>query len=139
MTEWRGFLGLMLVVVLLSGSACGKKSNNDLAPNSVAGRSYQVTVSAGTGLFATSGVATLAFSVDGTYTTTTTDTTIVQDNGTYTLTKLSADTLQIVIDSDVVQAFQSATYIFTYTGNKVGSFTASLPTGDTQSGTFQQL
>lgn len=144
MKIYRALLGLMLVVMMLSGLACGgggdddNDNDNDLAPDSVAGRSYQVTVNTGTGLFAATGTATLAFNADGTYTTSGADTNILEDNGTYTETKLSADTVQIVLNSAVVAEFQGATYIFTYTGDQVGSFTASL-NGDTQAGTFREL
>ena len=131
-------LSVFLVVIMLSGLACSSDNgDDDLAPGSVAGKSYQVTVSSGTGLFATTGVATLIFNADGTYTTTG-DQNIAQDNGTYTYTKVSSDTSEITLNSAVVPGFQ-ATYVFTYTNEREGNFTASLPSGDTQTGTFTEL
>jgi len=123
---------------MFSGLACSSNNGDeDWAPDSVAGKSYQVTVSSGTGLFATTGVATLTFNTDGTYTTTG-DQNISQDNGAYTYTKVSSDTGEFTLNSVVFPGFQ-ATYVFTYTREKAGNFTASLPSGDTQTGTFTEL
>ncbi len=141
MKTYRVLLSMVLVLMLVSGLACGGSDNDDddLAPDSIAGISYQVTVTSGTGLFATSGTATLAFSADDTYITTGDGNNTGDDNGTYTQTKLSSDSVEVVLNSATIPEFQAATYIFTYTSDNAGAFTATLPNGDTQSGTFQVL
>ena len=143
MKTYRILLSMVLALMLVSGLACGGGDNDDddLAPDSMGGITYQVTITSGTGsVFATSGTATLAFNADGTYTITGDGGTNTDDsNGTYTQTKLSSDSVEVVLNSATIPEFQAATYIFTYTSDNAGAFTATLPSGDTQSGTFQVL
>jgi len=142
MKTYRILLSMVLALMLVSGLACGGSDNDDddLAPDSMGGITYQVTVTSGTEpFFATSGTATLAFNADGTYATTGDGVNTGDDNGTYTQTKLSSDSVEVVLNSATIPEFQAATYIFTYTSDNAGAFTATLPSGDTQSGTFQVL
>ena len=137
MKTYRCFYLGVLVMLIFTLGACSKNNDKDLAPDSLAGKMYQVVVNTGTGLFAATGTATLSFDAGGNYTTTG-DANIVADNGTYTYTKVTDDTGEFQLASNVIPAFQ-ATYVFTYTTEGAGNFTASLPaTGDTQSGTFTE-
>ena len=134
------WLCLMLLGVGLLLVSCGDDDDNDLAPDSIQGKTYQMIVTSGTFPLASSGTAAIVFAADGTYTVTDASAKIGYDEGTYTYQKLTDDSGELTITSTLNEWLQLK-YTFTFTQEKAGNFSGALVSDPTitQQGTFTEL
>jgi len=138
-------LGLMLLMCVVGLAACGDDDDDEdnLAPDSVAGKTYQVTVTSGTGVFSSTGTATLAFASDGTYTITGDGVNVGNDTGTYTYARTDADNATIVLTSTGNVPGVQLNYVFVFTSETAGTFSGTITTppsaAGTQTGTFSAV
>lgn len=133
------WLCLMLLGIGLFLISCGDDDDEDLAPGSIQGKTYQMIVTSGTAPLASTGTATAAFAADGTYTVTG-DANIANDQGTYTYNKTADDSGEVTMTSTQIAGIQ-ITYVFTFTQEESGNFVGTLVSNSaiTQQGTFTEL
>ena len=133
------WLCLMVLGIGLLLVSCGDDDDNDLAPGSVQGKTYQMIVTSGTAPLARTGIATVVLAADGTYTVTG-DANIANDQGAYTYNKTTDDSGELTMTSTQIAGIQ-ITYVFTFTQEKSGNFTGTLVSNPaiTQQGTFTEL
>ena len=134
----------MLFVVIFSINGCSDDSSNNNsnssapAPNSIAGKSYRITINSGTGLFASSGTTMVAFSSTGdTYKALGDGANSFNSSGSFTYTTDGNQGNVAIVDS----ALSNGRFILTYTSSTTGNYQALAESNpnSAQTGSFVEL
>lgn len=104
------------------------------APASLAGRTLDATISAGSGAFATTGTFRISFTAS-TYAIMGDGVNTANSNGTYTYTAVGAVGTANITDN----LLGNGNFAFTYTSASAGTYSANATVGGTQAGTFVEL
>jgi len=131
---------LFLIVISIMFTGCGSSSSGGssvTAPTSIAGKLYKMTISSGSGLFATTGTYTVSFSSNQNIYTVTGDGVNVADSaGSYTYSASGSTGVVAIVDSLLGNGVVS----FTFTSATGGTFvaTATSDPNSRQSGSFTE-
>lgn len=126
-----------LVMLLLSG--CDSDSDpSNLAPESISGKTYSITISAGTGGFSSTGTTTIAVSdTDDTYEITGDGVNTGNSSGTFEYAAVGNSAAITVQDS----GFGEGTFSLAFTGVGTGTYSATIVADpdSSQSGVFTEV
>jgi hypothetical protein len=131
----------MLFLILVIGLGLSLLScSQDLAPNSISGKKYQIVITGGSGEMTDTGTATIMFKEGGVYAITGDDENTSNDLGKYTYKKTGKNTGTITLSSTALEGYQESN-IFEFVDKKSGTYTAKTLTGDPgdQAGTFNEI
>lgn len=128
---------ILMSVLLLSLLSC---SSSDLAPGSISGKEYKITITGGSGAMSSTGSSIITFEKSGTYTIIGDDVHTTGDTGTYIYKKTGANTGMVTLTSNEITEYQE-TDIFEFTEKNNGKYSAKTTTGDAgeQTGTFYEI
>lgn len=135
--------GMLFLSSLFMLTGCGSSSSSGSsssiiinAPASVAGKSYRMTISSGSGIFATTGRYEVTLSTN-TYTIVGDGVNVPNSNGTYTYS--ASSNIGTASVSDSITSLSGLTFVFT--SNSGGTFNATANTAPVsqQSGTFSEI
>jgi hypothetical protein len=134
----------IFLVVIFSATGCGGDSDSSNsnsrvpAPNSLAGKSYRMTINTGAGVFATVGTSTVAFSnTADTYKVLGDGVNSFNSSGSYTYTTSGSQGNAAMVDSSI----SNGNFILTFTSSTTGTYqaTAEFDLNSNQTGSFIEL
>lgn len=128
---------ILLAGMIISLLSC---SSNDLAPDSISGKEFRISIESGSGEMSSIGSSIIAFDRNGRYKIDGDDVYTASDTGTYTYRKIDARTGMVALTSSEIDGYQeSCTFEFVEKGR--GKYTARTTTGDAgeQTGTFNEI
>lgn len=132
---------LIVVAIMLSGYGCGSGGSDGGstigAPSSIAGKFYKMTISSGSGIFATTGTYTVSFSANQNIYTVKGDGVNVADSaGTYTYFASGSNGVISIVDSLI----GNGAFSLTFTSATGGIFvaTAASDPNSRQAGLFTE-
>lgn len=124
---------------LFALSGCDSDSDpSNLAPESIAGKTYSIAISAGTGVFAATGTTTITVSeTDDTYEITGDGVNNLDSNGTFEYVAVGNSAAISVQDS----VFGEGTFSLAFTGAGTGTYSATIVSDpdSSQSGVFTEV
>lgn len=143
MVKRKLLIGMLILGLTLFVGACGD-DDDDYAPDSAAGRTYRMAVTAATGAYAAlaPGTFTTAFQTDGTYVNTPETANVPADQGSYIYTKIGDDSGEVTLTSTTVPGVVY-TCVFTFTSEGAGTYAVTAVGGGAEiggfAGTFQEI
>ncbi len=129
-------IGLLLLV--LSGCDSSDSSPSNLAPESIAGKTYSIAISAGAGVFASAGTVNIAVSeTEGTYELTGDGINSGNSTGTFEYAAVGNSAAISVQDS----VFGEGTFSLAFTDVNTGTYSATIVAdpASSQSGVFTEV
>ena len=128
----------MLIVFAITLSGCGGGGGTTaVAPSSIAGKFYKMTISSGSGFYATTGTYTVSFSANqNIYTVKGDGINVVDSAGTYTYSASGSNGSVSIVDSVVGNGAFSLTFTSATSGTFVA--TAASDPNSSQSGSFTE-
>jgi len=138
-------LTIVIIVAVFSMISCGggnsdnSSSSSDVpAPSSLLGKSYRVTISSGSGVFATTGNLTInASSTENTYTIAGDGVNVANSAGSFTYSTSGSQGILDVVDS----SFSFGSFVLTFTTSTTGTYQATVESdpNSNQTGSFVEL
>lgn len=128
---------ILIFGLVLSLMSC---SSGDLAPDSIGGKEYRISIKNGSGEMSSEGSSIIAFDRNGTYKIDGDDVYTTSDSGIYTYKKAGKKIGLVTLTSSEIDGYQeSSTFEFVEKGS--GKYTAKTTTGEAgeQTGTFNEI
>ena len=142
MKNIRAYFTAMLIVLISAcgggGGSNGGGASSVTAPTAIAGKVYRMTITSGSGFYATTGTYTVSFSsTQNIYTVTGDGVNVVDSAGTYTYSASGNVGSVSIVDSLV----GNGSFALTFTSATGGTFvaTASSDPNSSQSGSFVEI
>ena len=133
---------LLLFLFILAGliltlPSCG---SDHLAPDSIGGKEYRISIESGSGEMSSIGSSIIAFDRNGRYKIDGDDFYTASDSGTYTYEKTGAKTGLVTLTSSEIDGYQESG-TFEFVEKRSGRYSARTITGDAgeQTGTFNEI
>ena len=130
-------LFFILAGLILTLPSC---SSDDLAPDSIGGKEYRISIESGSGEMSSIGSSIIAFDRNGRYKIDGDDVYTASDTGTYTYKKKDARTGMVALTSSEIDGYQESS-TFEFVEKRSGKYSARTTTGDAgeQTGTFNEI